>query len=272
MTIGVGPWPVKDLPKTLLGYVMEAALIGMPEGPRVRVSSPWDAWWASYRAARTLDGQVQILMPVSSCRACAGDASRLAAARPPQHPDSAGPRSCGCLLEWAMRMRAPAEPVVWPPMALTLALIKPDAPTGLIRERLEHTHDVLVHERRTLTAADTLRMYPEAYGADYVAAHARYMSSAPVDVLVLLAHAPATAGQIKAEIRAELGGDQMRNHLHMPDNPGEALADIAHLAGPDILTGLYEGHERDRAARRLDFYRAALGIGETDPDRAIRVG
>ena len=54
----------------------------------------------------------------------------------------------------------------------------------------------------------------------------------------------------------------LRNHLHMPDNPGEALADIAHFAGPDVFAELYERHERDQRAGRLAAYRAALGIGK----------
>jgi hypothetical protein len=56
----------------------------------------------------------------------------------------------------------------------------------------------------------------------------------------------------------------------MPDNPGEALADISHFAGTETLAELYERHERDRANIRLAFYWAALGIA--DPSAQRRAG
>lgn len=281
-----GRWPAKHFPKALLGHVMETRLSGAANlAETVQVTSPWDVWWVCYRAAVPLDQiGVQISLPDQACRACARDALAMAAASPPTHPDLTGSsRRCGCLLEWAVRMRAPAAAVAWPPSSLTLAMLKPGAPSAAIRAHLEQTHQVLQAMCTTLGAADTRRLYPEAYGADYVAARDRYLTSAPVTTLILRArpappasqtapHAqaevePQGAGRIKEEIRAALGGGVLRNHLHMPDNPGEALADIAHLAGPEVLADVYERYERDRAAHRLAFYRAALGISETGPDR-----
>ncbi|MCO6010444.1 hypothetical protein NE236_36345 [Actinoallomurus purpureus] len=115
----------------------------------------------------------------------------------------------------------------------------------------------------------TRRLYPEAYGADYVGARDAYLTGGPVQVLVLrtLWEDPVPAKQIKAAIRQVLGADELRNHLHMPDNPGEALADITHLAGSDTLAELYGRYERDRSSERLAFYRAALGISRSDAHR-----
>ncbi|MBO2447113.1 hypothetical protein J4573_08440 [Actinomadura barringtoniae] len=119
-----------------------------------------------------------------------------------------------------------------------------------------------------MTTDDTRRLYPEAYGADYVAARDSYLTRAPVEVLLLLdqrAHGDETAiADLKARIRRAIGADELHNHLHMPDNPGEALADIAHLAGNETLAELYERYERDHAAERLAFYRSALGVGAAD--------
>ena len=167
-------------------------------------------------------------------------------------------------------MRSPAPQTHWPPWSLTLALIKPDAPAARIHERLAGEYGILATSTRTLTTQDTRRMYPEAYGADYVAARDAYLTSGPVAVLVLRARSRGACGRtagIKAGIRYDLGAGMLRNHLHMPDNPGEALADIAHFAGPSVLAELYERHERDQRAGRLAFYRAALGIGETGARR-----
>ena len=58
----------------------------------------------------------------------------------------------------------------------------------------------------------------------------------------------------------------------MPDNPGEALADIAQFAGYPELAQLYRRYERDYTARRVAFYRAALGIGPAGADRLPAAG
>jgi hypothetical protein len=262
--------PAKHIPKALLGYVVETCLAGGVSGETVPVSSPWDVWWVAYRAAIPL-GQlgIHVTRHGVGCAECDHDAIALAGSSPPRHPDAAGGRPCECLLAWAIRMRAPAEPPRWPQPRLTLALLKPGAPHEEIRTALERTHDVLKLINTTLTTGDTRRLYPEAYGADYVSARDAYMTSGPVQVLVLRTRCAraGTAAQIKESIRVALGADLLRNHLHMPDNPGEALADIAHLTGPETLANLYERHERDRSAERLAFYRAALGIRSSDVDR-----
>jgi nucleoside diphosphate kinase len=274
MTTLPGPpsWPVQHLPRALLGYLIETHLLpGGPPAAPVRLASPWDAWWACYRAGTPL-GRLgaQLRLPSACCPVCVSTSRDLASTDPPRHPaEQAGP-SCGCLLKWAIRMRSPAPEGHWPPWSLTLALIKPDAPAARIRERLAGEYGILATSTRTLTTQDTRRMYPEAYGADYVAARDAYLTSGPVAVLVLRARSPGACGQtaqIKAGIRRDLGAGMLRNHLHMPDNPGEALADIAHFAGPSVLAELYERHERDQRAGRLAVYRAALGIGETGARR-----
>jgi hypothetical protein len=53
----------------------------------------------------------------------------------------------------------------------------------------------------------------------------------------------------------------------MPDNPGEALADIAQFTGHENMAALHRRYERDRAAGRLAFYRTALGIRQAAADR-----
>ncbi|MDQ2883753.1 MAG: hypothetical protein M3Y48_22000 [Actinomycetota bacterium] len=76
-------------------------------------------------------------------------------------------------------------------------------------------------------------------------------------------------GVLKADIRRRLGGgDVLRNHLHMPDSPGDAFADLDHLAGAETFSRLYERYEGDRAAQRLARYRALLE--QTDPPHRTR--
>lgn len=262
--------PVKYLPKALLGLIMERRLSGCSEPEQVPVSSPWDLWWACFRAVETADQLgIRTTRDGIGCADCDHDALALAAASQPRHPDAVGGQPCDCLLAWAIRMRRPADPVPWPSTRLSLALLKPGAPRAQIRAAIQESYQVLTASETTLTTEDTRWLYPEAYGADYVAARDAYLTSGPTQILLLRIRRTGaiTAAHVKTEIRRIAGADTLRNHLHMPDNPGEAFADIAHLVGSDILATMYERHERDRSAERVAFYRAALGISRPDAHR-----
>ncbi|MGH3250951.1 MAG: hypothetical protein ACRDOI_32745, partial [Trebonia sp.] len=202
-----------------------------------------------------------------------GHAALLAIADPPAHPGT-DLGSCGCLLRWAETMRAPGPGAGWPPSALSLALIKPGADAGRIQDMLGAWFEVLKAGESGLTATGTRRLYPEAYGADYVTGRDAYLTSGPVRVLILLARDPSVnPREAKASIRKRLpGGDTLRNHLHIPDNPGEAFADIALFAGTTELAALHRRYERDHAPARLAFYRTALGIAEPGADRLPAAG
>lgn len=266
-----GAWAAKHAAKTLLGYIMDTRLAGSPPGGRETVSVPdaWDAWWACYRAGIPL-GQagVRIQAGEGSCPECSGHAALLAIADPPGHPGT-DPASCGCLLRWAGIMRGPGPDAGWPPAVLSLALVKPGADAGRIQGMLGAWFEVLQAEEFALDVAGTRRLYPEAYGAEYVAARDAYLTSGPVRVLILLARDPSVnLKEVKASVRRRLpGGDSLRNHLHMPDNPGEAFADIGLLTGTGNLADLHRRYERDHAPARLAFYRTALGSAESRADR-----
>ena len=143
---------------------------------------------------------------------------------------------------------------------------KPGAPTARIREILGTGYDVVLSVTARLSTPGTRRLYPEAYGAPYVAARDWYMTSGPVTALVLRARDPqaAPAAQVKDRIRCCPGAGSVRNHLHMPDNPRRGARPLRRLAA---LAGRYERHERDRAGPRLAFYRAALEIADPGAHR-----
>jgi hypothetical protein len=142
-----------------------------------------------------------------------------------------------------------------------VALLKPAAPRTRIRSLLAEHYGVLAERGRTLTADDTRRMYPDAYGSDYIAARDTYLTADTVEVLVLLARpgTPPPPKQVKTSIRAHLRvEDPLRNHLHVPDSPGEVCCDIAHLVGEAELSEFYGRYERERADQRLAVYRDVL--------------
>jgi hypothetical protein len=258
----------KHAAKALLGYLLESRpTYPVPEAGPVAVPSPWDAWWACYRAAIPLwSAGITVTVTGPVCDACSGQAAALAARNPPGHPGSGRPDSCGCLHRWAEMVRAPGEPAPWPATAVTFALLKPGGLWPLISSELAVRYHVLAAADRTLTAADTLRLYPEAYGEHYVRGRDAYLTSGPVRLLTLLDREPGRASP-KAQIRRRLDAGILRNYLHMPDNPGEALADIAQFTGHENMALLYRRYEGDRAPRRLAFYRTALGIGQAAADR-----
>ncbi|MGH3565013.1 MAG: hypothetical protein ACRDRH_03050 [Pseudonocardia sp.] len=140
-----------------------------------------------------------------------------------------------------------------------------------MRELLAQSHTVIEEAQRHLTPADVRRLYPDAYGPDYVARRDDYLTSAPVTVFVLVA-SPSAIGKakdIKFDVLRRLGdGDALRNHLHMPDSPGDAFADLDHLTGSKTFSRLYERYERDRATQRLARYWALL----EQPDPWHRTG
>lgn len=255
----------RDRNKALLGRAVESRLaFGRPTARTVWVDSPWDLWWVCYRAAMSA-ATLGLSVTDPNGEACAGcwrQVLGLIVTSSPGRPDING-GECGCLHQWAADMRRPGPGVAWPPLRLQVALVKPGTATRDVRRRLVDTYQVVGVARRQLTKADVSRLYPEAYGAEYVAAQDTYLTSGPVEVLVLVAGTDSPdPTEVKTRIRHQLGvQDVLRNHVHMPDSPGDTLCDIAHLAGPRLLAGLYERYDRDRAGDRLDHYRAVLASG-----------
>jgi hypothetical protein len=113
-----------------------------------------------------------------------------------------------------------------------------------------------------LTAVDVSRLYPDAYGEEFLAWQAEYLGRGPVEVLVLAAPMDdaVCAVAVRSEIRAALGvAAEAENHLHMPDSPGEALANIEQFFGSAALAEQYGRIERIHGYRRLAVHRALLG-------------
>lgn len=259
-----GPGIGRGALAAVLGLALEQRLCGRPDSLPL-LHHPWDAWWV---AVRSLGRARSTTAASGTCGDCVRLAAHMTAAPVPEHPGH-GERACGCYRVWAAAMRTPMAGSQLPevPQRLTLALLKPGAPREAIRSRLRtvlsETHAV----ERALTAEDCDRLYPDAYGAEFVARRTAYMTSGLVEVIVLVGDGDAvTVGSaLKRAIRADLGAGALRNHLHMPDNPGEALADIALLAGWDVLDQLYRRWEiqdgERRVAARLAGYRAHLDRG-----------
>ena len=263
----------RDRVKALLAYTLEHRLAALPAcaapGPAWVVESPWDIWWLCCRAgASSTELGLNLLAPQAECARCRADALMLVTFSPPRHPGELGPRDCGCLSAWAVRMREPAPPIGWPPLRVWAAMVKPGADQVAVRRMLTARYTLIDTQDRRLSTGDVRRLYPDAYGAAYLARQDAYLTGSPVRCYLLLSDPPASttgadlAGAVKAEIRHSLGdGDVLRNHVHMPDNPGDALCDIEHLFDQRRLLQLYGRYDRDTAPARIAGYRAVLERG-----------
>lgn len=262
----------RDRTRALLAYAVERHVTGEGQPLERAGDGPWDVWWVCYRAQRTAaEFGLDPGRAAGRCEVCATDASRLAFHVPPEHPDGTPRRECSCLLDWAQSMRRPTPDITWPGWRLTVSMVKPGSNPLPVRGLLAQNYTVVEEIQRHLTPVDVRRLYPDAYGRDYVARRDDYLTSAPVTVFVLVA-SPSAIGRakdIKFDIRRLHGkDDELRNHLHMPESPGDAFADLDHLAGTTTFSRLYERYERDRAAPRLACYRALL----EQPDPQPRTG
>lgn len=198
----------------VLGLAMDAALSTRPVAVPA-VVHPWDAWWVAVRSLGRLRPGPGVF---GTCRSCVEVAAAQAALPLPAHPGHEE-RGCRCLRTWAESMRAPLAgdrlPAV--PQRLTLALLKPGAPRRAIRSRLHAAlREVHVVERE-LTAADCDRLYPDAYGSEFVAQRTAYLTSGPIQAVVMAGDSDVvTYGTaLKRSVRADLGVGMLRNHLHI---------------------------------------------------------
>ncbi|MGC4886631.1 hypothetical protein [Micromonospora sp. DT227] len=247
----------------LLAYVTESAMIGSPVEP-VRTDSPWDIWWVCYRAqAPAPELGLKVWAQPGACERCVTMVAALTQHRPVQHPESLTQNPCGCMVDWAKRMRAPGGDVDWPPLRASVAMVKPGGDAPEVLRALSGDQLVTAVASKRLTSADARRLYPDAYGAEYVARQDNYLTSAPVTVYALLLSSAAARNpkDLKMRIRAGLSGaDVLRNHLHMPDSPGDALCDLAHLTGEETRNDLYGRYDRVGADQRIALYRDRLDI------------
>jgi hypothetical protein len=254
----------RDLVKTVVSYLYEARLAGLgaaiPYLPDV-----WDSWYVCYRLCRSASalgiatGEAQ-----SGCAACRDLVARLTATSPPGYPTSAT-ADCGCFLRWAVRMRSrePTAPQVDSiAMALSFALLKPGAPADAIHAVLGTRYSIASRRELRLTPVDMTRLYPDAYGDEFLAWQASYLGSGPVEALMLTTSSgePVHTATVRAEVRACLDvTTTSENHLHMPDSPGEALANIEQFFGTQALHEQYRRIELPHGHGRLALYRALLG-------------
>lgn len=239
---------------------------GGETSPQPMAADAWDVWWVCTRAGRsarelgidlraddvrttgtepaTQPGGIIVRAGCGRCVADVGDLTRQA---PKDTTDPDTWTRCSCAATWARRMRendpAPDPVVAVPTWRVTVGVVKPGADVAAVRELLAGQFEIVAAEQRMLSDHDVHRLYPEAYGPEFRRRQNGYLTSQPVHVLALVAPARLTTRQhqaAKMAVRMTLGGtDDLRNHLHMADNPGEAWCDAQHLIGPPAAQ-LYE--------------------------------
>lgn len=253
---------------TVLSYLVDQAVAGQTPGlvdwaPR----SLWDIWWICFRSGTPAEAlELRPAETSGECTACALQVAELTRATP-VHPGARPDCRRRCFTAWAASMRSPEAQVSWPRISSALAMVKPGGDTAAVVDLLAEQFVIEQRTVRILDTNDVRRLYPETYGADFIAARDHYLTSAPCTVLTLRSKTPTPAGhQHKHMIRKLLGSsDPLRNHLHMPDNPGETWCDLQLLTG--TRDDLYRRYDSADAPERLDHYRRLLGLEQAGPRR-----
>lgn len=253
---------------TALSYLVDQAVAGQTPGlvgwtPR----SPWDVWWICFRSDSSAEAFGLRPEEISDeCTVCALQVAELTRTTP-VHPGGKPDCRRGCFTAWAASMRSPEPEVRWPRLSAALAMVKPGGDAAAVVDLLAEQFVIEQRIGRVLDTHDVRRLYPEAYGVAFIAARDHYLTSAPCTVLTLRAKTPTPVGnQPKHTIRRRLGtSDPLRNHLHMPDNPGETWCDLHLLTGTH--DDLYRRYDSADASERLDHYRRLLGLEQAGPRR-----
>lgn len=254
----------RDRVKMVVSYVYEAGLLG--ERAVVRdLPDVWDVWYVCYRLWRSAGvlGLTDVRAE-GGCCGCREIVALLTSSSPPAYPHDE-PAACGCWLRWAVRMRSrevAAGDVDSLAMALSFALVKPGAPARAIQGMLAARYEIAGLRTVRLTPVEVRRLYPDAYGEEFLEWQAGYLGGGPVEVLMLEAppDGPLCSRAERAEVRARLGvTSEPENHLHMPDSPGEAFSNIEQFFGRATLEERYRRIEKRHGRRRLALYRAVLG-------------
>lgn len=258
--------PVAARLHAVLGILLEYQLQDRDQPPiHQYLTSPWDLWWISLRSGlsatdlgvqpgRYGDGRCQ----------CVAQVTQLVRHAATHGPIPTAGRPCSCLLTWAVTMHQiaePSRPFAWPATRIAVALLKPGSDIDRIRTLLEHTYLVTDILDRTLTTVDVRWLYPDAFGAAYVARQDTYLTSGPTSILCLATHDRhgAHTRHIQESIRDGLGAtDHVRNQIYMPTSPGEIFAALVRFWSARWLIDTYEAHERGHSSERIRVCRDIL--------------
>ncbi|MGH8906383.1 MAG: hypothetical protein ACRD0K_07695 [Egibacteraceae bacterium] len=112
------------------------------------------------------------------------------------------------------------------------------------------------------------RLYPTAYGCEFIERMRRYLTSEDCWALLLRVQQdiPDLSGY-KAALRAGVpSGELLRNLIHMPASLGELYSDLALFFGKHLAQRAYDDHHDGRHARRLALHRALLAARPSPDD------
>jgi nucleoside diphosphate kinase len=195
----------------------------------------------------------------ATCSACKPYIRELLSGDP-VYPGWSAPIPCDCFGQWSAGMRTPEDEGQFPSLRFCNCLIKPNADSNRIISVLNASYEIVAAKNITLTVPDIRRMYPESFEALYLPVHNGYLTSSESVVVLMCAKNETTDHRHeKMRIRGLLsGGDCVRNHLHMPDNPGDTIADLLHLSPELDQRSLVHSSDVASAERRVALYKSIM--------------
>lgn len=191
--------------------------------------------WAFYEIAsktqfrRTDDILSELTQLTGLCDRCVGCCRELITAKEHMPVDVFVSDEC-CLLDWKKEMRQNHDYFenTGPQLDFTIAIIKPNNDPNT----LQTLQDVLSEGQivaaidKQLTEEDIAFLYTSAYGRQFMQELIGYMTSIPVQVLLLRDNdIGLRQNEMKTQIRLRLTApDKLHNNIHFPDSFHESLA------------------------------------------------
>lgn len=234
---------------------------------RTRRLSCWDFWYVSYCVRRPPADLFAASFPdrlreLRDGAESADDVWQLVEAAPVGWPEH-GAAYAG-LQTWRQAQRLQkGRGLTLPVGAHCLVLVKPDVMVEPVLAALEPTLQVERRQTRLLRPEDVRRLYPTAYGSEFVGRVVNYLTSGPCTLLLAAARQPiSNLDEYKARLRRRLGViDDLRNAVHVPASLGELYSNLAQLLGQAAVWEAYDEHSGTKHERRAAFYRVVLGAG-----------
>lgn len=264
-----------EVTELLLAVTWESYLAGdrlVIPTEHMRRLSCWDFWYVSYGIQESAPQLFAARFParLRELRDGAGSANdvwRLIEEVPVgwPEPEVVYPG----LLTWRQAQRQEAESgLALPAGAHCPVLVKPRVAVESVLAALEPVFQIEGCEARELGPKDVRRLYPTAYGAEFVGRVVDYLTSGPCTLLLVSAWQPIPSLDVcKALVRGQLGVmGNLENAIHLPASLGELYSNLTQFLGHAATREAYNEHNGTKHERRVALYRTLLGAGSSSRD------
>lgn len=229
--------------------------------------SCWDYWYVCYGLRHSPSRLFTADFPARLRELRDGEESadavwRLIAEVPVRWPEPEA--ACPGLLTWRQGQRLHAGAGLSLPAGVHCpVLVKPGVDVGPVVSALAPGWRIEQREDWLLSPKDVRRLYPTAYGHEFIGRVADYMTSGPCTLLLASSRRPVpNLDEYKAHLRKQLRTTgNLKNAIHLPASLGELYTNLRQFFGQAAVQEAYNEHYGTRYERRAALYRTVLGAG-----------